>query len=99
MRWSDGQIERGLQSLEGWTRANDSTLVRTYHFGDFLTGIRFVNEAARIAEVLNHHPEIHVEYTRVTLLLTTHDQQGLTELDFRSAAQYNAVFDDSFKNR
>jgi 4a-hydroxytetrahydrobiopterin dehydratase len=98
MRWSEEQIERGLQSLEDWTRASNS-MVRTYHFGDFLAGIRFVNEIARIAEVLNHHPEIHVEYAEVTLLLTTHDQQGLTELDFRSAAQYDAVFEDSFKNR
>jgi 4a-hydroxytetrahydrobiopterin dehydratase len=93
MKLSDEQIEQELRSLQGWTREDDLTIVKKHHFREFLTGIRFVNEVARIAQELNHHPSIHVEYTEVTLHLSTHDAKGLTELDFRSAAQYDAAFE------
>jgi 4a-hydroxytetrahydrobiopterin dehydratase len=92
MKLSEEQVGRELQSLQGWSRADEITIVRTYLFHEFYTGIRFVNEVARIAQELNHHPVIHIEYTKVTLSLSTHDVNGLSDLDFRSAAHYDASF-------
>jgi 4a-hydroxytetrahydrobiopterin dehydratase len=93
MKLSEEQVVQELHTLKSWSRGDDVTIVRTYLFREFYTGIRFVNEVARIARELNHHPVIHVEYTKVTLSLSTHDVNGLSELDFRSAAHYDASFE------
>jgi 4a-hydroxytetrahydrobiopterin dehydratase len=92
MKLSEEQVARELQMLQGWSRADEFTISRTYLFREFNTGIRFVNEVARIAQELNHHPVIHIEYTKVSLSLSTHDVNGLSDLDFRSAAHYDASF-------
>jgi 4a-hydroxytetrahydrobiopterin dehydratase len=47
--------------------------------------MRFVNRVARLAEAANHHPDIVIKYNKVRLTLTTHDEGGLTEKDFKLA--------------
>jgi 4a-hydroxytetrahydrobiopterin dehydratase len=51
--------------------------------------MRFVNRVARLAEAANHHPDITINYNRVKLALTTHDEGGLTMKDFRLAGRIN----------
>ena len=46
---------------------------------------------ALVAEKLNHHPDWANVWNRVTVELTTHDAGGLTELDFRFAAEMNRL--------
>ncbi|SEC23243.1 4a-hydroxytetrahydrobiopterin dehydratase [Paenibacillus sp. GP183] len=92
MKLSEEQVSSRLQTLQGWLLADETTIRKTYLFREFYTGIRFVNEVARIAQELNHHPVIHIEYTKVTLSLSTHEVNGLSDLDFRSAAHYDASF-------
>ena len=50
-----------------------------------LEAIRFVNALAEEAERANHHPDILIQYSKVTLRLTTHDCDGLSERDFALA--------------
>jgi 4a-hydroxytetrahydrobiopterin dehydratase len=49
-----------------------------------------VNRVAGLAEAMNHHPDILVNYSRVTLTLTSHDAGGLTDRDFRLAGQIDS---------
>jgi 4a-hydroxytetrahydrobiopterin dehydratase len=49
-----------------------------------------VNRVAALAEAADHHPDILVSYTRVTLTLSTHDAGGLTARDFALARQIDA---------
>jgi 4a-hydroxytetrahydrobiopterin dehydratase len=93
MRMSDEEMEQKLQVLHGWTLETNIQIMRKYHFREFMTGIRFVNEVARIAQELNHHPSIQVQFTEIILRLTTHDEEGLTELDFISAEHYDTAFE------
>jgi 4a-hydroxytetrahydrobiopterin dehydratase len=53
--------------------------------------MRFVNRVARLAEAASHHPDITINYNRVRLALTTHDEGGLTEKDFKLAARINKL--------
>ena len=46
---------------------------------------------ALAAEKLDHHPDWANVWNRVTVDLTTHDAGGLTELDFRLAAEMNRL--------
>ncbi|MFO7313719.1 4a-hydroxytetrahydrobiopterin dehydratase [Rhodothermus marinus] len=64
-------IEAALAELPGWTYADDR-LQKTYTFGSFREAVSFIVRIAFEAEQLNHHPELHNVYNRVTLALTTH---------------------------
>ena len=77
---SDSQVELALASMPGWKRTGDY-LVKEFKFKEFLGGIRFVDAVAKIAEAQEHHPDIHVVWTTVTLRITTHDEGGLTKWD------------------
>ena len=75
-----------LAALHGWERDGDH-LRREYKFDTFMAAIAFVNRVAQVAESLDHHPDITIQYTRVSLRVTTHDAGGLTENDFILAAR------------
>ncbi|MFN0069137.1 MAG: 4a-hydroxytetrahydrobiopterin dehydratase [Limisphaerales bacterium] len=79
-------LKAALAALPAWTRKG-SVIRRTFEFADFVAAMKFVNAVARAAERANHHPDISINWNRVTLALTTHDAGGLTAKDFALAAQ------------
>jgi len=89
---SEEQIEIYLAQVSGWTRNDQKSMQKIYRFKRFLDGVRFVTQVADVAERLNHHPSILIDYRIVTISLTTWDAAGLTDLDFTSAANYDAEY-------
>ncbi|MGY4689476.1 4a-hydroxytetrahydrobiopterin dehydratase [Salibacterium sp. K-3] len=85
-------IERRLNELDGWERSDAKTIERTFSFKEFLTGISFVDKMAAYAEDVQHHPHVTIDYTTITVRLSTHDQGGITEKDMDSAEAYNRIF-------
>jgi 4a-hydroxytetrahydrobiopterin dehydratase len=77
---SDITIQRELGSLPGWARRGD-VLTRLYSFRNFAESMAFVNRVADAAEAANHHPDIDIRYSKVTLTLSTHDAGGITQND------------------
>jgi len=84
------QIKTALCSVPNWKRKG-AIITRTYEFKDFPGAIRFVNTIARLAEKAWHHPDIDIRWNKVTLVLTTHDESGLTEKDFTLAKKFDAA--------
>ena len=83
-RLTDDQARERAAALDGWElRAKD--IRKAYKFEGFKDAMAFVNRVASLAEQVDHHPDILIEYDRVTLTLTSHDSGGLTERDFRLA--------------
>ena len=80
------QIQHRLRSIQGWSLANNS-IQKTFSFQTFASAIDFVNRVARLADAADHHPDIDIRYTRVTLTLSTHSAGGLTNRDFDLAAE------------
>jgi 4a-hydroxytetrahydrobiopterin dehydratase len=74
------EIDEALGGLPGWSVRN-GMLVKTYPHESFPEAIVFVNAVAHLAELANHHPDIDVRYTNITLSLVTHDQGGITGQD------------------
>ena len=85
------QIKLHLQAVPNWLK-RAQTIRRTFKFKGFLKGIDFVNQIAKKAQKMNHHPDIDVRFDQVTLTLTTHDEGGITEKDFSLATQCDEVF-------
>jgi 4a-hydroxytetrahydrobiopterin dehydratase len=81
---SDLEIQRALGPLTGWSRRGDS-LVKTFTFTRFADGIEFVARVARAADEMDHHPDIDIRYTKVSMSLSTHDAGGITQHDLALA--------------
>jgi 4a-hydroxytetrahydrobiopterin dehydratase len=86
---SDVDVADRLRALPGWERSGD-TIHKHYRFPSFMQAVAFVNQVAEKAEALDHHPDITIEYTKVTLTLSTDNEGGLTERDFRLAERIDA---------
>ncbi|KQZ49339.1 pterin-4-alpha-carbinolamine dehydratase [Rhizobium sp. Root149] len=79
-------IETALASLSGWKLREDGLAIsKTFKFRNFVEAFGFMAQSALVAEKLDHHPEWFNVYSRVDVTLTTHDAQGVTELDVKLA--------------
>jgi 4a-hydroxytetrahydrobiopterin dehydratase len=88
---SDAQIRDDMKSLPGW-EYQDNALRKMFRFKEFMDGIRFIGRIAEIAEAADHHPDMHINYTRVTFICSTHSEGGVTEKDIRLAKQIEQAF-------
>ncbi|MEO8185040.1 MAG: 4a-hydroxytetrahydrobiopterin dehydratase [Deltaproteobacteria bacterium] len=89
-KMTGAEIAAALPSLGNWSSREGRFLERSFAFEDAVTAIGFVVRVAMRAEVMGHHPEMHILYGKVDILLTTHDAGGVTDLDLALARQINA---------
>lgn len=74
-----------------WIEQNN-TLTREYTFPTFTDVMTFVNQVADIAQELQHHPHIEIDYTKVTLTLSTHDAGDIvTDKDHALATRIDTL--------
>ncbi len=74
--------EAAVKQLSGWKAAQGRDAIeKTYRFDDFNQAFGWMSRIALAAEKLDHHPEWFNVYSRVEVLLATHDAGGVTDLD------------------
>ena len=78
------EIEQRLRSLPGW-EYKDNAIQKLFRFKEFMEGIHFINQVAGTAEAMDHHPDITINYVRITFVCTSHDSGGVTERDLKLA--------------
>lgn len=86
------------QISNDWEILNGKNLSREFEFDNFLDGIHFVDNVAKVAEEKNHHPDIDIRYTKITTNLSTHTVGGLTENDFIMAAKIDELINNANEN-
>ena len=79
-------VQAALKKLPGWN-LKDKAIDKQYTWPSFPDAIKFVNQVADLADHADHHPDILINYRRVTLTLSTHSEGGITQKDFDLAAQ------------
>ncbi len=77
-------IKAAVEKLEGWAVENEK-LSKKFKFDKYLDGISFVEKVGGYAEGVQHHPDISINYTTVTMTWTTHSKKELTEKDIAGA--------------
>ena len=82
---SPQEMERELKNLSGWTLGGNA-IGKQFTFRDFPAAVAFINRLVPEAEAADHHPDITINYRRVTLSYSTHSEGGLTQKDFDGAA-------------
>ena len=87
---SDDEITAALAGLPNWTRTGNS-ISRTVALADFRAAMLFTGAVAYMAEKANHHPDILIEWNKVTLTLSTHSAGGLTAADMALAGHLDAL--------
>jgi 4a-hydroxytetrahydrobiopterin dehydratase len=75
-----------LKGLDGWKLEGDE-ISKKYELTSFAEAMKLVNRVADIAERADHHPDILINYRRVTLTLSTHSEGGITQKDIDLAGQ------------
>jgi 4a-hydroxytetrahydrobiopterin dehydratase len=88
---SRSEAERRLSDLDGWSLEGDA-IKKQYVLRDFPAAIEFVTRLVPGAEAADHHPDILINYKRVTLTYSTHSERGLTAKDFDGAKMADRVF-------
>ena len=73
-----------VQTMPGWVLEGE-TLRRQFTFQNFTDAVTFLVRLGFDAEAADHHPDILIQYKRVTLTFTTHSAGGLTARDFEGA--------------
>jgi 4a-hydroxytetrahydrobiopterin dehydratase len=87
---SEEEISERLKRLDGWSKG-EGYIEKKFLFKNFLRAMLFVNAVAYAAESLNHHPDILIHYTEVTIRNWTHAAAGITLHDFALAERIDSL--------
>jgi 4a-hydroxytetrahydrobiopterin dehydratase len=84
------EVERRLSQLDGW-RVDGTAIVKEFSCGDFAGSVEFVNRLTPVAEEMNHHPDLEISWSTVTVTISTHSEGGLTGADFELAGRIDGL--------
>lgn len=87
-----GPRQHALREIHDWSEVDDRDAIRKpFHFADFNEAFGFVSRVALLAERMDHHPELHVAYDRVEVVLTTQEVEAVTMKDIALARAIDEI--------
>ena len=89
-RLDENEVARRLAELPEWSRSGEA-ITRDFACGDFAGSVEFVNRLMPVAEEMNHHPDLAISWSTVTVTISTHSEGGLTPADFELARQIDEL--------
>ncbi|RYJ52713.1 4a-hydroxytetrahydrobiopterin dehydratase [Flavobacterium petrolei] len=78
--YTEESIQIALKELKDWKFVNNG-IEKNFKFKDFTQALGFIVQVGVVAEKSSHHPELFNVYSKVTIRLTTHDANGVTDKD------------------
>ena len=90
---TEGEIQSALKELPGW-KQEGKAIVKTFDLKGFKAAMAFAGTVGELAERADHHPDILIRYSKVTITLSSHDKGGITDRDLRLARQIEAAAKD-----
>lgn len=92
MKYTVSQIEKELETLDGWSY-NDNAIHTSLEFENFKEAFSMMTRIAFEAENQEHHPNWSNVYNELSISLSTHDADGVTEKDFKLARTIESIID------
>ena len=92
-RVSDDEASILIKEIEGWDVIDDGAkkLKKEFSFSNYSDSVDFSNKVADMAEQEDHHPQIILEWGKVTVIWWSHKIKGLHKNDFICAAKTNNI--------
>jgi 4a-hydroxytetrahydrobiopterin dehydratase len=87
---SEEQANELLKQVPSW-KIKDWRVQKEFKFKNFIEAMEFVNKVADIAEQEQHHPDISISYSKVSIKTWTHAINGLSENDFIIVAKIDEI--------
>ncbi len=84
------EIQARLLQRPGWAYEGGA-LVKQFELDDFMAVVALVNAVAPKAEAADHHPDMFINYRRITFTLATHSEGGVTGKDFALLDEIEAL--------
>ena len=88
--YTEKSIQKELSELKDWKFINNG-IEKNFKFLDFSKALGFIVQIGLFAEKANHHPELFNVYNKVTIRLTTHDADGVTDKDIDLAKNIESI--------
>jgi 4a-hydroxytetrahydrobiopterin dehydratase len=88
---SDEEIRKYITDLDDMWELKDGKIVKSFQFSSFINAIEFVNKVAKIAEKLDHHPIITINWKSVKLSLKSFDVDAITKRDINLAKEIEQI--------
>ena len=80
--------------MSEWPKDPQGRLSKVFNFNNYRKSFAFVSQVAMLAEKKNHHPEITLDYGKVTVSLISHDVQKITKRDLELATQIDKIYNE-----
>lgn len=90
VKLGDDEVQWALQGLDGW-HLLEGQIQKAFKFNTYLDGVAFAGRIAEIAEDLDHHPDILIQWRAVTIRMHTHSVGGISPYDFELAKRIDTV--------
>jgi len=81
------EIQEQLKQVDDWDVVDNKKISKTFKFKNFKEALEFTNKVGEVAEDNQHHPDIYLTWGKVSIEVTTHSIDGLSENDFKLAKQ------------
>jgi 4a-hydroxytetrahydrobiopterin dehydratase len=96
-RVSEEEISSLMLEIPNWNLEKDSInkLKRVFNFSDYQSAVNFSNDVAKMADLEDHHPQIVLEWGKVTVVWWSHKIQGLHKNDFICASKTDNLFTEN----
>lgn len=94
-RVTGDELEHLLNEVPEWHLLVENDIrriCRVYTFKNFRQALNFTNAIGELAEEEGHHPEITLEWGKVTVSWWSHKIMGLHKNDFIMAARSDEVY-------
>jgi 4a-hydroxytetrahydrobiopterin dehydratase len=92
---TDEELDQLITEIPDWVPASENGILklrRIFKFSDYAQALAFTNRVAGLAEQANHHPDILLEWGKVTVTWWSHKIKGLHKNDFIQAAKTDVLY-------
>ena len=89
-KYNEEEVATMLLNLKDW-HFNSDGIEKKFQFKNFTEALGFIVKVGVVSEKMNHHPELFNVYNKVNIRLTTHDEGGVTDKDFKLASEIDQL--------
>jgi 4a-hydroxytetrahydrobiopterin dehydratase len=86
------QLRKLRQQNRSWKVVKNHHLNKAFKFDDFKGALAFVSKVGKLADRMEHHPDVLLTYGNAELTIFDHKTNGLTPLDFALAGEVDRIF-------